>query len=390
MWCVAFCLQRLKNDDISTELRKDFHNFISTAPRNILVFANFYKYWSSQNEKRPEENPAGNIDEAPEENPVGSADESTDDGDMVTKRKQPRRKRKKIGGSLAFGRGMRTCLKRWYDSFSHEDLIEFMFVSPAVNGIKHTDILKQIHLYCDKKKKKPEDEQTSKKVNSWPKVEKPTPDALKKLIVESASWWNPKKFKDQENENKNIWVTGHKMRKIVFYRRIKQTTDAQIISNIVNKGRQEFNFKLEHLPHVGFKSESLSKIIDGMPITKTIDALATLNTKKDVSLRLNFPILKAIKKNLSKTNTAIKEAHLNPLHVFDERRKFEAKFNKKYGRCEVVEDYKTAHGAMLDKLLEVVNKSLSDQPKTGCRYYVTLDLRKFSKRRKHRSTTEAN
>lgn len=356
----------MRNEDVSKELRKEFHKFVDT-PRSVLVFANFYKYWSKENESPPETD----------------AVETGEDFKALAvgkKRKKPRRKKKKVCGNLVFGRGMRSCLKRWYDSFSCDDLIETLYATPAVNGIKHTDIIRQIHLYCNKQNKK--DDQASKKAKTWPKVEKPPPDPIKKLIVES-SYWNAKQLKEKEAENKNVWLTGHKMRKVVFYRNLKQHTDIQVLSSTLNKGRQEFNYKLEHLPDAGFKSEALTKIIDGMPIKETIDAVATLHEKKVLTRKI--PFLKTIKKNLSKTNSAIKAAQLNPLHVFDIKQKVEARYTKTYGakHLEVVEEFKIAHASLLDKLMEMVDKSLSDQPKTGCRYFVTLDLRKFSKRRKN-------
>lgn len=354
-------MQRLKIEEISKALRKEFANFIDT-PRDLLVFANFFKFWSSANEEKQDE-----------------AQETLEEAlDEPRKSRRARRKKRNVGGRLSFGRGMKTCLKRWYDSLTSDELIDVIHATPAVNGINHVDILHLLHLYGEKKKKTEGEKCSEEKEAKRSKVSspKPPPDALKKMIVES-TYWNQKDLDEKEKQYKNEWIFGHKMRKVIVYRRAKQQNSVEDLCNILNKASQEMKFKKNHLPPKSLKSDPLLKIVDGMPLNEILDVVASINHRK---MHMNPQLMNLIRKNFNKTNTALKAAKMNPFELLELKRFLETRYFFK-GR-EYSPEFKETLDKLLLKFKEVMEKILVYQPRIGCRYYVTLDVRNFSKRSK--------
>lgn len=153
------------------------------------------------------------------------------------------------------------------------------------------------------------------------------------------------------------------------------------------------------MPTIGYGSaEVLEIILPNLTLREILDNLEAFYNRK--FLRIQEPISRKICNALQATKKTIKDEKIRPFYVFEIMKVLELKLTSP--ECT---DHKNENGAkalapaenkekekpgvkrisnmfVIKKLLGLLNATLSDQPKTGCRYFITLDIRKYSMSRK--------
>lgn len=249
---------------------------------------------------------------------------------------------------LTFGRGMREAVKKFYDNKSPSELLEIVFATSNVDKIRHVDVLHLTHSQMENEDK-----------NEIIKASRMSYDKIKAAAETSTT-----------------------MKKILKYKDLKRCRESHEIVSILK--RKDFVYKLDHLPTNALKSaEVVELILPNMSLTELLGNLEKLCTNQ--MLRNQSPVARKICNALQCSNKVISEAKLNPLYVFQILRTLEKKM-----LLETTDDAadktkekekKFSNPFIIKKLQHIFNQTINDQPKTGCRYYVTVDFRKFSKRR---------
>ena len=248
---------------------------------------------------------------------------------------------------LSFGRSMRNCLSHWYSARSPSELLELLFASEKFKAIGHVDIVMKLHLKVDNEDK-----------NEIIKATRMKYDEIKTGADKSTF-----------------------MKKILKYRDLKRCQEVHEVVSILK--RKDFVYKLNHVPKFALKStEVIELVVPNMSLAELIDQLLDFANRK--ILKSQEPVYKLICNALSVTNKVTKEAHINPFNVFQIMKTLEKKLTTEGGAIEIGQldkSKKSSNPFIIKKLHNIFQQSLK-QTKTGCRYFITLDLRKFSKRRK--------
>ncbi|KAG5673515.1 hypothetical protein PVAND_003557 [Polypedilum vanderplanki] len=253
---------------------------------------------------------------------------------------------------LNFGRGMRTALAKWYAKKSTSELFDLIFSARKYETITHKKILHMIHL-------KLEDREKNKIIHSMYK---------------------------KEDEKLETETSLDKM--ILRHRQIKHSLDVKKIIDILQA--KEFTYKLHHIPTFAQKShEVIDLIIPNMSLDEVIEKLIFFCSQK--MLKVQNPISKKICNALQASSKEINEAKLHPLYVFNIIKELEKRltiYQQETPNDAVIEDEKSktkkfSNPYIIKKMQHIFNITLGEQPKTGCRYFVTVDFRQFSKRQSH-------
>lgn len=252
---------------------------------------------------------------------------------------------------LSFPRSMRTCLEKWYDSKSASELLEILFASSKVREVSHADILRLLHLRLESDDKK--------------EIIKAT--YLKYADIKAAA------------------ETSMTMKRILKYKDLKRAQEFHEILSILK--RKDFVYKPNHLPTKWTKSaEVVELILPNLTLFELLDHLPTLCTNK--MLRPQESVSRKICNALQCSNKTIADAKLNPVYVFNIIRTLEKKMTTESTATsaaaanEKIKDKKISNPFVIKKLQNIFQQSFNNQPKTGCRFYITVDFRKFSDRRK--------
>lgn len=242
---------------------------------------------------------------------------------------------------LTLTSGMQRCLVKWYDSKSPSEYLEILFASDRNADLRHDDIIKMIH----------------------PKFENPDKNEITKAV-----------FMDYEEIKKAARSSGT-MKKILTYKDLKRCNNDMEVESILK--RRNFTCKLDNLPTFAMSFYELSELmLPHLSLSEVVDRMIFFRSKR--FLRVEHPLSRKICNALQCTNKVVKEAKLNPIKVFGIIQSLEIK--KTYG-CPG-DELEDANPFIQKKLKSILNITMSEQPKTGCRYYVTMDFRKFSDRRK--------
>lgn len=236
---------------------------------------------------------------------------------------------------------MRAVLTSWYDNRSPAELLELVFATPSVYEVRHVDIIKQLH----------------------PKFANEEKNAIVQAVHKSYA------------EIKAAAETSTFMKKILKYRDLKRCMADHEVLSILK--RKDYVYKLNHLPSCGLKSpDVLDLILPNMTFVEVLDKLVDFCDRQ--LLKAKLPVSRKICNALQVSNKVIKEAQLNPLEIYSIIQSLE----KKLEIPSETSPKKYANEFIINKLRNVFYQTISDQPKTGCRFYVTLNIRKNSKRRK--------
>lgn len=249
--------------------------------------------------------------------------------------------------NIVFSSGLRNCVTKWYDNRSPTELLEMIFASEKFQNLGHADIVKRLH----------------------PKSENPD-----KNEVFAAAFKN-------YNEIKQGAATSTTLKKILRYKDLKRCTDIGSVVAILKL--KEFNFKLQHLPTFATKSpEVIELILPNLTLAELVENLPTFADKKLLKDTLSKKICNALQGSAKTIN----EAKFNPVLVFEVIKKlsgYEAPMIKKE-EFSGEKEKKVSNLPIVQKLRNIFNQSLNEQTniKTGCRFFVTVNFRQFSKRQR--------
>lgn len=255
-------------------------------------------------------------------------------------------------GKINLGRGMRNVLQRWYDSKSVDDLVEIIHASKKQ---KHKSIIHMAHV----------------------------------------------KFKDDEKNkilqlaNKSFAITSESTtleKKIYKYRQLKSTINIEDVVDILKA--KEFDYKFCHIPTFALKStEVVDLILPHMSFREVLDNL--LNFCSHKMLKVQDPISKKICNALQVPNKIIADAKVHPIHVFliikelEKRLTIQHEHKNENGNAshdltdEEKEklERKISNPYVMKRLQHIFTQTINEQPKTGCRYFITVNFRNFRKKR---------
>jgi hypothetical protein len=230
-----------------------------------------------------------------------------------------------------------------YDNKSPNELFEIVFASDKTDGIRHRDIFKLIH---------PNFENVDKK------------EIIKAALMDYS-------------QIKEAAATSSLMKKVLSYKDLKRCREAHEVCSILK--RKNFVFKLQHLPNFALKSPEICELmIPNLSINEIISNLLNFYDKK--LLKPKEPLSKKICNALQCSNKTIKDAKLNPVEVFRVMKELERKMTIEVPGLEK----KISNPFILKKLMNVFNTSFNEyKTKTGCRFFITLNIKNFSKRREY-------
>lgn len=263
---------------------------------------------------------------------------------------------------VSFPRSMRTFLEKWYDSRSPSELLELVFATDKLDGVGHALIVRKLHLSLE------------------------NPD--KNEIIKAAGM--------KYAEIKAAAETSTTMKKILKYKDLKRCTKAHEVLSILK--RKDFTYKLGHLPKNALKSpEVIEQILPNLSLGELLANLVAFCNHKMLRVQ---DVSKKICNALQCSKKVVAEAKLSPLYVFGILKTIEKKLTipeasaksengaaastaaPTAGSDNKAKEKKMSNPLIIKRLQEIFNQTFAGQPKTGCRFYVTVDFRKFSKNRK--------
>ena len=243
---------------------------------------------------------------------------------------------------LSFSAGLRNCLSKWYDQRSPTELLELIFASPKYDHVRHIDIIKLIR----------------------PQLENPD----KKDIIKAA-FMSYKEIQDGAKKSTTL-------KKILKYRDLKKCQKAHEVVSILK--RKDFVYKINHLPTFALKhAEIVELILPNLSLEEILGCLRYFYVKG--LLKSDNSVSRKICNALKFNKKTIQEMNLTALHVFGIMKTLEFYLEPRKKSGLVTPETNTFINA---KLMSIINALFNERAKTGCRYYVTFDLRKFSKNRK--------
>lgn len=258
-------------------------------------------------------------------------------------------------GKINLGRGMRNVLLRWYDSKSVDDLVEILHASKKYKKISHKSLTHMAHVKFK--------------------------DADKNKILNSI-------FKSVEITPESTPIE----KKIAKYKQLKSTTNIQDVIDILKA--KEFDYKFKHVPTFALKSiEVVDLILPHMSFLEILDNL--LNFCSHKMLKVQEPISKKICNALLVPNKIIADAKVHPIRVLliikelEKRLTIQQEHKNENGNAshELTEEEKAklerkiSNPYVMKRLQQIFNQTISEQPKTGCRYFVTVNFRNFRKKK---------
>lgn len=261
-------------------------------------------------------------------------------------------------GKMNFGRGMRSMLGKWYSEKSSSQLFDYLYSTKKYEGISHKSIVYKLHL----------------------KIE----DSEKNKVIQSI-------YKNKESLEKEAEPSVlDKM--IKQHRNLKSRREVKEVIDILKA--KEFSYKIHHIPPLTLKSqEVVDLILPNMSLTEVIDNLLTFCSFK--MLKVHDPISRKICTALQVNNKTINEAKFHPIRIFGIMKELEKRLtahqhdnpNEKENGSTLTAatndktlEKKVSNPYIIKKLFHIFNHTLNEQPKTGCRYFITVDFRHFSKR----------
>jgi hypothetical protein len=174
---------------------------------------------------------------------------------------------------------------------------------------------------------------------------------------------------------KEAAATSSLMKKVLSYKDLKRCRQYHEVASILK--RKNFVYKMEHLPNFATKSAEICELmIPTLSLNEIISNLSEFHDKN--LLKPNVPASKKICNALQCSNKAIKEAKLNPVKVLRIMKDLEVKLTSEAPGT----GKKVSNPFVLKKLANIFNASLKEyKTKTGYKFFITLDIKKFSKRR---------
>lgn len=258
-------------------------------------------------------------------------------------------------GKINFGRGMRNVLLRWYDSKSVDELIEILHASKKYKKIGHKSLTHMAHIKFK--------------------------DADKNKVLQAS-------YKAIELTAESTPIE----KKIIKYKQLKSAATINEVVDILRA--KEFDYRLAHVPTFALKSsEVIDLILPRMSFREILDNLLVFCSHK--MLKVQDPISKKICNALQVPNKVIADSKVHPLHVLliikelEKRLTIQQEHKNENGNAshELTEEEKAklerkiSNPYIMKKLQHVFTQTISEQPKTGCRFFVTVNFRNFRKKK---------
>ncbi|CAO1434062.1 unnamed protein product [Diamesa hyperborea] len=262
-----------------------------------------------------------------------------------------------LNKKLVLNHGMKRVLAKWYFSKSASELVDIFIVNKQLCGMSHKTVFK----------------------NFRAKIEDPEKNTIIKTLFQ---------------KNKEIVETSETTEaftKLCVHKLLKRCTTPEEVIKILN--RKEYIYRMEHLPSFAVKCpEVMELIIPNLTIKTILDNMINFHSYN--FLKVSENISRIICTQLGKT-LLVTEEKLNPFRVFFIMRALEEVSKLIYSTCaekedsdkeEVVDPTPPCDKAtfsnpyVLKKLYSVFVQTMKEQPKTGVRYFITLDFRRFSDR----------
>jgi hypothetical protein len=181
-------------------------------------------------------------------------------------------------------------------------------------------------------------------------------------------------------------------KKIVKYRQLKRAANLQDVIDILRA--KEFDFKFSQVPIFALKStEVVELILPHMSFREILDNL--LNFCSHKMLKVQDPISKKICNALQVPNKVIADDKVHPLRVLliikelEKRLTIQHEPKNENGNAshELTEEEKAkierkiSNPYVMKRVQHIFAQTLNEQPKTGCRYFVTVNFRNFRKKK---------
>lgn len=261
-------------------------------------------------------------------------------------------------GKINLGRGMRNVLLRWYDARSADDLLEILSTSKKHKKIGHKNLMHMAHIKFK--------------------------DADKNKVLQSIY--------------KNVELTPESTaleKKILKYKQLKSAASAEAVIDVLKA--KEFTYKFAHVPSFALKSaDVVDLILPHMTFREVMESLVLFCSHK--MLKVQEPVSKKICNALQVPNKVIADAKFHPLNVLliikelekrltvqqDHSHKNEngnASHEQPAAEGNVKIEHKVSNPFVIKKLQHIFTQTINEQPKTGCRYFITVNFRNFRKRR---------
>lgn len=264
-------------------------------------------------------------------------------------------------GKLSFARGMRVALGRWYEQKSANELVELFHTNRKIKKIGHKNLLHMAHV-------------------------KFKDDHEKNKVVQSI-------YKAVELNGESSVIE----KKIHSYRRLKSANNVEEVVEILKA--KEFAYKLEHIPTCALKSiEVIDLILPSMSLREVLENMLIFCSHR--MLKVQEPVSKKICNVLQAPNKVINEMKLHPIYIFQLIKELEKRLtiyhdlnatahknengnaateNLAAANDKAKTERKFSNPYIIKKMHHLFAQTLNEQPKTGCRFYVTVNFRKFSK-----------
>lgn len=266
---------------------------------------------------------------------------------------------KLLNKKMLLNHGMKRVLAKWYFSKSASELVDLLIVNKQLYGLSHKTIFKNFRV----------------------KIKDPEKDAIIKTLFQT----NKEVIESPE--------TTEAFTKLCVHKLLKQCTSTEDVIKILK--RKEYIYRMEHIPSFAVKSpEIMELIIPNLTIKTILNNMINFHSYNFLKVSENVSRLICVQ--LGKTQL-VTEEKLNPIRVFFIMRALEEVSRLVYSTCAEKEDSDKeevidftppcdkvtfSNPYVLKRLYSIFIQTMKEQPKTGVRYFITLDFRRFSHRRK--------
>ncbi|XP_058130336.1 RNA-binding protein RO60-like [Anopheles ziemanni] len=271
-------------------------------------------------------------------------------------------------GYAGFGHGIRNAITRWYDKHTPLQLSEILGKSTSINGWTHADVLTKAHVQLS----------CPEKASIIDAVRKRTSQLLAGKRTEKQKDKKAKQNATLEGEDKNsVPAMSEALQR---YHTMRQFRAAPSVSKVLDYIKQH-GMTIDMMPPHFLRS---AKVWEAMFQTISYDKLMC------AALRLqDFRLLNS-ESALVETYVAALEGRLNDLEsrqihpvavhkiamLYENNSRYESK------KKELFHVDSPVNTKVLAKLWGAVEHSFLHHPKTGVRYYITLDLREAHAKKK--------